>query len=287
MADNRKTLRFPNGNEEDEAEEREEREERKRRLIKFFVFLGILAAAAITVFSLRVTKVEVVGNSHYTEEEIIDLFYPTFKERILLYDYMRDMLGRNPSAAFIQSYEKNRPDLNTVELVIYEKSIVGCISYMGTYMYFDKDGVIVESSAEPISQVPVVKGLHFNQIVLYQKLPVKNAEGFEAILNLTQLIAIHELPVYEVEYDNYRNATVRLNDTTGPDGQNLVLSGVTVELGASTDMEEKIGELSSQLPYLSGLKGVLHLETYDRNSLHPSYVFEQDEATTEASEPVD
>ena len=33
-----------------------------------------------------------------------------------------------------------------MEVIIYEKSVVGYVSYMSSYMYFDKDGIIVELS---------------------------------------------------------------------------------------------------------------------------------------------
>ena len=36
-------------------------------------------------------------------------------------------------------------------------------------------------------------------------------------------------------------------------------------------------ELQNQIPYITGLSGTLHLETFDRNKANPSYIFEKEE----------
>ena len=35
-----------------------------------------------------------------------------------------------------------------MEIIVYEKSMVGYVSYMNSNLYFDKDGIIVESTSE-------------------------------------------------------------------------------------------------------------------------------------------
>ena len=35
---------------------------------------------------------------------------------------------------------------NTVTVQVYEKSVAGCIEYMENYVYFDKDGIVLETS---------------------------------------------------------------------------------------------------------------------------------------------
>ena len=57
--------------------------------------------------------------------------------------------------------------------MVFEKSVVGYVSYMSSYMYFDKDGIIVESSVEQLPGVPWITGLDFGHIILHQPLPVQ------------------------------------------------------------------------------------------------------------------
>lgn len=257
----------------------EEPEEKKggKWWIAVLIVALLFAILAAFVSNLRLTTIRFVGNTHYTDEEMLNLLYPGLKERLFLYDLFRDRFREKQSIPFIERVEKNYTGTSEVEVIVYEKSITGCISYMGSYMFFDKDGIIVESSTERVPPVPIVQGLSFQNIVLYRKLPVRNEEVFEAILNLTQLISLYHIPAESIRFDAFRNATLRLADGTGKDGKELLLSGIQVQLGSSEDMEEKMAELQNQIPYITGLSGTLHLETFDRNKANPSYIFEKEE----------
>ena len=46
-------------------------------------------------------------------------------------------------------------------ITVYEKAVIGYIRYMGCNMYFDKDGIVVESSTETFEKVPEIIGLKF------------------------------------------------------------------------------------------------------------------------------
>lgn len=35
---------------------------------------------------------------------------------------------------------------DTIKITVYEKALAGYVKYLDTYMYFDKDGYVVESS---------------------------------------------------------------------------------------------------------------------------------------------
>lgn len=236
----------------------------------------LLLVAAGLFFSIRITEVSVEGNSHYTQEEVADMLFPEEKDRIAALFWLRCRLAEPEDIPFVQSYEVNFTGSHSVEIILYEKSIVGCIEYMGSYMYFDKDGIVVESSPEKEGDIPLVTGLTFERIVLYQKLPVPNGEVFEELLNLTQLLQLYEIPVEQIYFDARNQATLTLADRQGEDGNVLSLAGVKVLLGGRKDMEEKISELKNQVPYLSGLTGTLHLEAFNSNSINPHYVFEKE-----------
>ena len=136
-----------------------------------------------------------------------------------------------------------------MEIIVYEKSVVGYVSYMGSYMYFDKDGIIVESSSNKLEGIPWVTGLKFGHIALHQPLPVENTRIFDEILNLTQLLSTHEITA------------------------SLILGDITVYLGSNDQMSGKISELKDQLPVLTGLSGTLYLDTYDEAETATSYRF--------------
>ena len=87
--------------------------------------------------------------------------------------------------------EMEYPD--KVHVVLYEKSIVAYVIYKENYMYFDKDGIVVETSAEQVSDVPLIDGLKFDSIVLYNPLPIKDESVFNTILDLSQNLRKYEI----------------------------------------------------------------------------------------------
>lgn len=247
-----------------------------KKSLAVLILALLLFVGGLFLYSVRITEVRIEGNSHYTEEEVEAMLFPEARDKITAFCFLDQRFGEKKDLPFIQTYEMNFLDMHSVEIILYEKSIVGCIEYMGSYMYFDKDGIVVESSSEKEADIPLVTGLTFERIALYQELPVPKREVFEEILNLTQLLKIYEIPVAQIYFDARSQATLTMADGTGEDGGPQNLAGVKVLLGDRQDMEEKISELKSQAPHLSGLSGTLHLENYDPGALNPRYVFEKE-----------
>ena len=48
----------------------------------------------------------------------------------------------------MQRYDIDFDGPFAVSITVYEKNVVGYVDYMSSHMYFDKDGIIVESSSE-------------------------------------------------------------------------------------------------------------------------------------------
>ena len=221
----------------------------------------IVLLAGILCFSLRITQVEVTGNKQYTQEEIAGFLFPDSKSRNTLLCFLQDRFRKHIQIPFVEDYEIVFQAPNHVEVIVYEKSVVGYVSYMSSYMYFDKDGIIVESANEALPGVPLITGLKFGQIVLYQKLPLKKEEIFQEILNLTQILTINHLQVDRIQYGRYGDIT-------------LYMKGIEVLLGNGGNLNGKVSELKDMLPQLEGVSGILHLEDYDEANIRAGYTLE-------------
>ena len=233
---------------------------RRRGKLKLAVLAVILLTAAL-LLSVRISEITVTGNERYTKEELTQILFPDQWSRNSLFCFLRDRLQEHVQIPFVEDYELVFQGLGKVEVIVYEKSVVGYVSYMSSYMYFDKDGIIVESANEALPGVPLVKGLKFGQIVLYQKLPLEKEETFQQILNLTQVLSVFELKVDRIQYGSYGDIT-------------LYLKEIEVLLGNGGNLNDKISELNDMLPQLEGRKGVLHLEDYDEADIRAGYTFE-------------
>lgn len=221
-----------------------------KRKAKLVILLILLLLGAVIFFSLQIREITVTGNKQHTAEEMEDLIFKSRWDKNAIICLYKDRFRGHEQIPFVEDYKIVFQSPTKVEIIVYEKSVVGVISYMGSYMYFDKDGIIVESSSERLEGIPLVTGLKYGHITLHQPLPVENESIFDQILTLTQLLANRFISVDRIQYDSQGNAT-------------LVLGTIRVVLGSNNQMDEKILELESQLKVMTGLSGTLYLDGFD------------------------
>ena len=237
------------------------KEKKKHKgLIAAVLVLFLVLLAGVFLLSVQVEEIQVNGNLKYEDQEIIDMIFDGKWDRHVLYTYYKDKTKPHKQLPFIEDYKIRFKSFNSIEVIVYEKSVVGYIDYMGSCMYFDKDGIIVESSNEVLPGVPLVTGLKFGHIILYKPLPVENNKIFEDIMNLTQQLALYEIGVDKIFYDNGHEVT-------------LFIQSVKVVLGSNQNINGKIGVLKDVLPKVEGLSGVLYLDNYDPSNTKPMYTF--------------
>ena len=234
----------------------------KTAAIVLGVILAIVLLIGILLFATQIKEIEVTGNRHYTEEQIIDLIFDEKWSKNSAYCYYENKFQEPKSIPFIEEYKVEFQSPSKVRVVVFEKSVVGYVSYMSSYMYFDKDGIIVESSVEQLPGIPWITGMEFGHIVLHQPLPVANQDIFDQILNLTQVLSVNGVRVDKINYNSFLEAELTIGD-------------IIVELGNDDDLNGKVSELSDILPELTGLSGTLYLDSYDENNSNPMYTFKK------------
>ena len=234
------------------------RDEKKK--IGIAAGLILVLVLMIVLISVRIKDISVTGNERYTDEQMVEILFPDKMSRIPIVCYLKNRFQEHEKIPFVEDYKIVFQGLNKVEVIVYEKSVVGYVSYMSSYMYFDKDGIIVESASDKLPGIPWITGLDFGQIVLYQKLPVESQDIFGEILNLTQILSVYELQVDKINYNQFGEAT-------------LYMGEIEVILGSNDSLNGKIAELNDMLPQLKGLSGVLYLDTYDETNTGAMYAF--------------
>lgn len=223
------------------------------------VILAILVITLISVFSIK--KITIKGNEHYSEEQIKELVFSNQYCYNSLYLYWKYNYKKDYSIPFVDTIEVNMVSGNEVEINVYEKSLVGCIEYLGSYMYIDKDGIVVESATNAMEGVPFITGLNFDHMVLYKKLEVEEKGVFNTIVSVTQLLSKYEIKPDKIYFNSSYEMT-------------LYFGNARVYLGKDNETEEKIVRLRGILPDLEGLSGVLHMETYQEGTTN--ITFEKD-----------
>ncbi|MBP3487805.1 MAG: cell division protein FtsQ/DivIB [Roseburia sp.] len=247
---------------------REQRRRKKRRkigLIIFLIFVLLVALAALVVWKVFTVKnVEVEGNELYSSEQIEQLVLDDEYSWNSLYVLLKHRFVDMGEVPFVDTMEVSLKDPHTVRISVSEKGILGClyIDSIGQYAYFDKDGFVVETSAEEIPDVPKVTGVNCEEVVLYEQLPLERGEVLKDLLNLTQMLKKYDLLPQEIHYDDKLMPT-------------LTYGGTRVVVGSDDYLSQKVVRLSAILPQLSGLSGTLYLNTWTPDTT--DIVFERDE----------
>ena len=101
---------------------------------------------------------------------------------------------------FVEEYDVDMLSLTEFHVTVYEKSIIGCLNYMGQLMYFDKDGTVVESSTVKTVGIAEITGLSFSYVVLGKPLPVEDEQVFRLILNTSHLLEKYGLVADKIHF---------------------------------------------------------------------------------------
>lgn len=224
-----------------------------RLMVTACVVVLLCAILAFVLNHYRVTKVEVVGNSHYSEQEIKDMVLKggIFDNSLILnMKYTNKPIENVP---FVERMDVEVLSAKEIRIMVYEKSLAGCVSYLGQYMYFDREGMVVESSNQSTIGVPEITGLHFDHVLLYEQLPVEKSEVFQEILDLTQLLEKYEIIADKIYFDHELNVT-------------LYFGNARILIGSKKNIDEKIMQLPSIVPALVDKNGVLDMKEYENGT---------------------
>ena len=239
--------------------------------------LGAVVAAMAVVFVIlyflwdhySVNSVTVTGNSHYTDDEIKDMVFTgpySYNSLVLSVMYRNKTIKDIP---FIEKMDVDIVNANSVRINVFEKAVAGYVEYLGHYMYFDKDGIVVESSNRIMEGIPFVTGLTFDHVVLHEPLPVKKSSVFMTILSVTQLLGKYDIETDRIAFDSEGRIT-------------LYFGNARVSLGTDDYIDEKINEMHLLLPKLQGYSGTLHMENYVGEEVN--FSFDKDKDPNEISE---
>lgn len=231
-------------------------ENKKLRIIGIAVLLSVvllLVAGYYVLTNYKVNTIYVEGNIHYTNEEIIEMVMSGSLGNNSLYLALKYKDRGVENIPFVEKMDVTILSPDSIRISVYEKPLAGYVEYLGRYMYFDKDGTVVESSNIKTAGVPQVTGLDFQYVVLNEPLPVEHEEIFQKILNITQLLSKYELITDKIFFDYDYKLTLYFGD-------------VKVLLGKGDTLEGKIMRLQYILPELEGKKGTLQMESYDEDS---------------------
>ena len=274
-------------------------------VVSMLLLLVVSILAFFIVFHVR--EIEVVGNTRYTEQEIRDMALTgPFAANSLLITWLKGSQD-DIDIPFLNGFKVEQVSNNKIRIIVSEKQIIGYISYQDNDMYFDKDGLIVESivvkndegkqvikgeevesiKPEPlddeeasdetkftaaVTNVPLIEGLDIKEAVLHTKLKVADDQVFNTIWGITRMVEKFGVQPDKVVFDEEGRVTMHYDN-------------IRVLIGDDNLLEEKISRAAAILPKLTGKSGELHLDDYREGV--DSIVFSGDVAEKVAGEPIE
>lgn len=233
---------------------------KKAKFILIPILLLLIVAAVLFLIS-TIRDFEVRGSDMYTKEEIQDYILSDDLDRYTFYLWIKSRFADQSLIPFIESYEVIPTSLHTVKIVLKKEQISGCIEYMGTYLYFDENGVVRENAGTLLEDVPVITGLDLKYLVVGEKLPIKEDRTLDLLVETAVLLGYYDVSIDEIHMMSSSEIMLRFED-------------VNVELGTKKDLEAKISDLSDFREQLSGLSGTLDMKSY--NESRTGYTFRKE-----------
>lgn len=223
-------------------------------LIGLFLVAGLMAGVYYVLSTYTIQTVYVEGNVHYSEEEVKAFVMDGFLGNNSLYLSVKYKNKGVENIPFVDVMDVSILSPDTIKITVYEKALAGYVKYLNTYMYFDKDGYIVESSNVRTEGVPQITGLDFDHIVLGKQLPIENVEVFNEILDITKLLNKYELISDKIFFHSSKDITIYFGN-------------IKVALGNEPEhLEDKVMRLPRFLPELAGKSGTLQMENYEEGN---------------------
>lgn len=245
-------------------------EEKRIKYRKWIILLAVIAVFAFCAFFFRVKKVSIEGNTFYSQSQMAEMFQKNIMERNVITFWLMDKFSLTPELDFVREYEVSYPSPNEIHIRLYEKAIVAGIAYTNQYIYFDKDGMVLQSTDKPLDDIPLFETKNLTTFTLYAKIQMEDEGLLSQIMNLANLFQHYQITWDKVQFNAENEAFLYSGD-------------IKVALGKKDNYDEQISALSSLLEtsLKQKWKGEIDLTNYE---VKGDVILKQPEAVKEGSQ---
>lgn len=219
-----------------------------KKIIAGVIGAGILVAMIAFFSYYKVDSVEVRGTSHYTDEEVKKMVLrgPLASNSVLAPLFYSTT--NTDDIIYVDAFKVTQLNRSTICISVKEKKIVGCIKYLDSYIYFDRNGIFVEGSQTRDETVPYFDGIQVNKIVMDEKLDIKGDTVLNTAVALSTIFQKNDMIPDHIQFDSSYSIS-------------LIYGDITVQLGKDENLEEKMNRVIAIMPKIQGKKGILHMES--------------------------
>jgi len=225
-----------------------------RKAFKYILLLMLLAftvAFLMTSTLFNIKTINVIGNNRVSQQEIIRVSGLSYQQNIFRINTKETMknIFQNP---YVKKIKIRRGLPNIVNIDIIEREPIVLVPYVGSFLFVDSQGIVVEiSNSLEGMELPVIKGLKFNTFKLGEEIKV------ESKLQLTSVITL----INEIKRTGINQEIAEINAENILNLKLLTKSGIKINLGDDSNINEKIPLAKAILQDLNSknLKGTVEM----------------------------
>ena len=227
------------------------------------IILIVVVTLTLLWFIFLIREVTVEGNTFFPAEKVAESYQQHFWQKNILTNMLMDALGFTEDPPYVRESEESYPSFGELHIKLHEKSILAAVKYSNHYIYFDKDGMVLKTTEDPLPDIPFFESDDVTDFTLYHTLSTGREELLTQMLNLSS-----RLTYYKIDWDRADFDT---------EGHAAIYSGkVTVRLGRRLDYDEVISILPDILKTArdTGDKGTIDMTNYKAGQ---SIIFKKEE----------
>jgi cell division septal protein FtsQ len=223
----------------------------KTRNVILIVLLAAVMFLLSPVFSVK--TINITKMDKYTYDQICEMTGLSKGKNIFLINRFK-VLNTLKKDTYVDKAKLTYKLPDTVNLTISERKVRGYVPYMGSYLYIDENGRVLEVNSAANNKLPVVNGLKFTGFVLGEQIDADNKDAFDIMVTVAQLITKYNLLNMTVSIDvsDTKNITARVKN-------------VDVNLGDISNIDQKIRVMAQVMQKLKDNdRGTLDLSDLSR-----------------------
>lgn len=227
-------------------------DKKKRRQKKITISVStIVVVVLIMVFGFKARTISIEGSSFYSEDKVKQMIFTNPVEENTIGFFLEQTLLGHKNLPFVREYQVNIHWPAEIQIKLYEKTIVAGVDYSGQLIYFDKDGMVLETTTTPRENVPLFVIENVKKFSLYQTLDMGDSNLLQRVLKISNLIEHNKLVIDKIEFNESEDA--------------FLYSGqIKIQLGTMESYEDAMSALKTVLPTAkdNDLKGGIDLSNY-------------------------
>lgn len=222
-----------------------------KTFIKIFAVLVIFVIIWAVFFKspyFQIDTIQINGLDNLSEEQVKGML--TTNEGNNIFSFSTSKCEKNIlKSHYVENVSVSRDLPHTIIIDLNEYKLRGYVPYMGSYLYINEDGLILDIQKNVTKQLPVIEGLNFNSFTAGEVLKVDNPSAFTTMVELARL------------FDKYQLLTdiIRV-DVTNVNDIHLYVNKVDIEFGDMDNANRKLLMLIEVLKQLdTNYAGILNL----------------------------